>query len=236
MIRGQESSCSGHHDRRWRTSMAAWWLVGGIALATAGCATSEESIKRSNGYYQEGVASLNTDRQKAFVSFQKAIHLNSDNKDARYGLGHIYALQGKFNQAEEEFREAIRISPDYSEAHAYLGQVLASQGRWGEAIKAYREALTNPMYATPDIARFHLGRALVHEGDVQSAVEVFEDALNVNPPSVPPAMLHLELGRAYLALGFERRAREELTMVSSLDKGGQYGTEADQLLQRHKLY
>lgn len=230
-----DSCKSSDTDRCRRLRIVALLALGGVALATSGC-VSEESIKRSNGYYQEGVASLNTDRQKAFVSFQKAVQLNSDNKDARYGLGHIYAMQGKFKQAEEEFREATRVSPDYSEAHAYLGQVLAGQERWGEAIKAYREALTNPMYATPDIARFHLGRALVHEGDVQGAIEVFEDALNVNPPSVPPAMLHLELGRAYLTLGFERRAREELTKVSSSDKGGQYGTEADQLLQRHKLY
>ncbi len=210
-------------------------VMSGVILGGGGCA-SEESIKRSNGYYQEGVASLNTDRQKAFVSFQKAVQSNPDNKDARYGLGHIYAQQGKFKQAEEEFREAIRVSPDYSEAHTYLGQVLAGQERWTEAIAEYRQALANPMYGTPDLARFHLGRALMREGDVQAAVEVFEDALNVSPPSVPPALLHLELGRAFLNLGFERRAREELTKVSSLDKGGQYGAEADQLLQRHKLY
>lgn len=230
------NSCkSSDTDRCWCLRIVAALMIGGVALATIGC-VSEESIKRSNGYYQEGVANLDTDRQKAFVSFQKAVQLNPNNKEARYGLGHIYALQGKFKQSEEEFREAIRISPDYSEAHAYLGQVLASQERWGEAIKEYREALSNPMYPTPDIARFHLGRALVHEGDVQGAIEVFEDALSVTPPSVPPAMLHLELGRAFLTLGFERRAREELTKVSSLDKGGQYGTEADQLLRRHKLY
>ena len=235
MTKGVDPSPSSETGRCRRSTIMAAWLMAGMAFAAAGCA-SEESIKRSNGYYQEGVASLNTDRQKAFVSFQKAVQLNPDNKDARYGLGHIYALQGKFKQAEEEFREAIRVSPDYSEAHTYLGQVLASQERWTEAIAAYRQALANPMYGTPDLARFHIGRALVHEGDVHAAVEVFEDALNVSPSTVPPALLHLELGRAYLTLGFERRAREEFTKVSGLDKGGQYGAEADQLLQRHKLY
>ncbi len=219
-----------------RVMVGVGWLLGGIVLAMVGCAANEETIKKSNGYYQEGVANLDTDRQKAFVSFQKAVQLNPNNKDALYGLGHIYALQGKFKQAEEEFREAIRASPDFSEAHTYLGQVLANQDRWKEAIKEYREALTNPLYVTPDLARFHLGRALAHEGDMNAAVEVFEDALNVSPPTVPPALVRLELGRALLKLGFERRAREELTKVSSLDKGGQYGTEADQLLQRHKQY
>ncbi len=222
----------GRHDRR----ALCFGLLAFAALHSstlAGCAT-EETIKKSNGYYLEGVASLSVDRQKAFVSFQKAIQLNPDNKQAHYGLGHIYALQGKFKEAEEAFREAIRLDGDYSEAHTYLGQVLAQQGRWADAIESYKRALSNPLYATPDLARYHLGRALAHEGDMQAAVEAFEDALLVNPPSVPPAMLHLELGRAYYKLGYDNKAREVLAKVSTFDTGGEYAAAAEQLLERLK--
>ena len=163
------------------------WLVG--------CATSEETKQQSKGYYQEGMASLEHDRQKAYVSFQKAVQLDPDNKEARYGLGHILVYQGKLPQAESEFRAAIKIDGNYSEAHTYLGQVLAYQNRWPEAIAEFRRALSNPLYSTPDLARFHLGKALAHEGDYQGAMEALEDALAVNPPNVPPAMLQLELGR-----------------------------------------
>jgi len=196
-----------------------------------GCVT-EEKIKKANGYYQEGLSALDTDRQKAFVSFQKAIQTNPQHKEAHYALGHIYASQGKLKQAEEEFQEALRIDPDYSEAHTYLGRVLAEEDRWNEAIKSYRRALNNPLYATPDLARYHLGRALAHEGDMQGAAEAFEDALLVNPPSVPPAMVQLELGRAYYRLGYDTKAREALTRVTSLDKSGEYGAEAGKLLER----
>ncbi len=199
-----------------------------------GCATSEESKQRSKGYYQEGVASLETDRQKAFVSFQKAVQLNPDNKEARYGLGHILVYQGKLAQAEAEFRSAISIDEDYSEAHTYLGQVLASQDRWTEAIAEFRRALSNPLYPTPDLARYHLGKALAHEGDLQSAMEVLEDASVANPPSVPPALLQLELGRVYYKLGFERRAKEALTKVTALDKTGDYAAAANEILARLK--
>ncbi len=209
-------------------------IAWGVACLLAGCATSQESIQKSQGYYQEGVASLNTDRQKAFVSFQKAVQLNPDNKDARYGLGHIYFAQGKMQQAEEEFRAAIAIDESFSEAQNYLGQALAAQNRWDEAIKAYRGALTNPLYDTPDKVRVNLGRALVHQGDYQGAMEAFEDALNVNPPSVPPAITNLELGRVYYKLGYTVRAREALTKVATLDKGGEYGTAAAELLGRLK--
>jgi len=199
-----------------------------------GCATSEGSVQKSKGYYQEGLASLDQDQQKAFVSFQKAVQLDPNNKEARYGLGHVLAMQGKLPQAEAEFRAATTIDASFSEAHTFLGQVLEMQGRWKEAIASYRQALTNPLYVTPDLARFHLGRALAHEGDYQGAMEAFEDALVVNPPNVPPAWLHLELGRVYYKLGFERRSREALTKVTTLDKSGEYAAAAKELLTRIK--
>ena len=200
----------------------------------SGCATSEGSAQKSKGYYQEGIASLEYDQQKAFVSFQKAVKLDPNNKEARYGLGHILALQGKLVHAEEEFTAATKLDESYSEAYTYLGQVLEKQERWTEAIAAFRQALTNPLYATPDLARFHLGRVLAHEGNFQGAMEAFEDALVVNPPNVPPALLHLELGRAYYKLGFERRSKETLTKVTTLDKGGEYAAAAKELLTRLK--
>lgn len=211
-------------------------VCAGVAafVLVAGCATNEETIKKSNGYYQEGVASLSTDRQKAFVSFQKSVQLNPQNKDAHYGLGHLYAMQGKYPQAEEQFREAIKIDEAFSEAHTYLGQVLANQNRWDEAIKSYRQALANPLYPTPDLARFHLGRALAHQGDWQGAMEVLEDAVAVNPPSLSPALTNLELGRVYYKLGYNARAREVLLKVTDMDKGGEYGTAAAELLSRLK--
>jgi type IV pilus assembly protein PilF len=184
------------------------WLMGG-------CATSEETRQKSKGYYQEGMASLERDRQKAYVSFQKAVQLDPDNKEA-------------------EFRKAVKIDDNYSEAHTYLGQVLAYQDRWPEAIAEFRLALTNPLYSTPDLARFQLGKALAHEGDYQGAMEALEDALAVNPPNVPPAMLQLELGKVYYKLGFERRAKEALTKVTTLDKTGPHAAAAKEILARLK--
>jgi tetratricopeptide (TPR) repeat protein len=207
--------------------------VGATGLL-AGCATSEEMVTKSEGYYQEGVASLSGDRQKAFVSFQKSVQLNPNNKSSRYALGHVYALQGKLARAEEEFRAAINIDDDYSEAHTYLGQVLANQNRWDEAIKSYRKALTNPLYSTPDLARFHLGRALAHTGDLQGSMEALEDATTVSPSNIPPAMINLELGRVYYKLGYTERAREALKKVTTVDKGGEYAAAATELLARLK--
>lgn len=218
-------------SRSWSCSFVAVVLLGGLVQ---GCAAPEETVKKSQGYYQEGIATLNSDKQKAYVSFQKAIQVNPQNKEAHYGLGHLLAAQGKWALAEEQFRAALSIDQDYSEAHTYLGQVLEAQDRWPQAVQEFRLALTNPLYATPDLARFHLGRALAHEGDYSGAMEALEDALIVNPPNVPPARTNLELGRVYYKLGFERRAKEALTKVTMLDKNGEYGTAAKELLAKLK--
>ena len=220
-------------DRRFRGQSCLPVCVGLISML-GGCATDKEVVQKSQGHYQEGVASLPGDRQKAFVSFQQSVQLNPANKEARYALGHVYALQGKLSNAEEQFRAAIKTDETYSEAHTYLGQVLANQDRWDEAIKSYRQALANPLYPTPDLARFHLGRALAHQGDLQGSMEALEDAASASPPSVPPAMTHLELGRVYSKLGYTTRAREVLKKVSTLDKSGELTAAAAELLTRLK--
>jgi type IV pilus assembly protein PilF len=202
-------------------------------LLVGGCAT-EERVKKADGYYQEGMAHLSSDRQKSFVSFQKAIQHNPRHRDAHYSIGHLYVLQGKYKQAEEEFRDAIRIDPNYSEAHNYLGDVLAQEDRWTEAIESYRRALSNPLYSTPDIAWYNMGLAYAHEGDMEKAIQAFEDARVVSPPSLSPAKLNLELGKAYYKLGYNVQAREALSRVTDLDKGGQHAVAADKLLERLK--
>ncbi len=63
-------------------------------------------------------------------------------------------------------------------------------------------------------------------------MEALEDAVTASPPSVPPAMSHLELGRVYYKLGYTVRARETLTMVTTLDKDGEFAEAATELLAR----
>lgn len=216
------------------TRVNALGLLCGCLLVTLTGCVSEETLQKSKGYYQEGLANLEVDRQQAFVSFQKAIQMNPNHREAHYSLGHLYALQVKYQQAEEEFRQALRIDPDYSEAHNYLGQVLERQNQWPDAIREYRRALNNPLYATPDLAWFNLGRALAHEGDMEGAAQAYEDALLISPPTVPPAVLNLELGRVYYRLGYEVKAKDTLTRVKPQDKGGQYAAEAGRLLEKLK--
>jgi Tfp pilus assembly protein PilF len=214
------------------------WVAAGVCLgllAAVGC-VSEERKKKADGYYQEGVAVLNTDQQSAYVSFQKALKENPRHRDAHYYVAFIYAYQEKFDQAEVEIREAIRIDPDFPDAYNFLGQLMIKQNRRQEAITAFRKATSYPLYATPDVSYYQMGLALELEGDMQNAKQAFEDALRVTPPNVPQALVYLELGRVHYRLGEDGKAREALARAVALDKdkNGAVSTEAKTLMERLK--
>lgn len=229
-----KSKHDGGGDRVPVSVWGAAWL--GLALlASAGC-ISEERIKKADGYYQEGVAVLNTDQQSAYVSFQKALKQNPGHRNAHYYVALIYATQEKFTDAEAEIREALDIDPDYPEALNFLGQLLVKQGKRQEAIRAFRKAASSPLYATPDVANYQMGLALELEGDMQAAKDAFEEVLKVVPPNVPPALVYLELGRVHYRLGEDAKAREALARAVSLDKdkSGAVSAEAKALMERLK--
>lgn len=200
----------GAGDRTWTTLVCLWSAI--LLGLVVGCA-SDAKLTKAKGLYQTGVAAMGTDQQQAFVSFQKAVRLDPEHKEAHYYLGHLYFLRGKYDQAEEQFTKVLRIDPAYSNAHNYLGLVLERQGRWQAAIEAYRKALDNPLYLTPDKAWFNLGRALGHEGRFQEALDAFQEALLINPANLPPELIYLEMGKAYYNLDRKERAVEVLTRV-----------------------
>lgn len=221
-----------------RKPVSAWgaaWLCVAL-LAAAGC-ISEERIKQAEGHYQEGVAILNADQQNAYVSFQKALQENPRHRNAHYYVGLIYATQEKYAEAETEVRVAIDIDPDFPEAHNFLGQLLVKQNRRPEAIRAFQRAANSPLYSSPDVAYYQMGLALELEGDMQGAMQAFEEALKVAPPNVPQALVYLELGRVHYRLGEDSKAREALARAVSLDKdkSGAVSAEAKALMERLKL-
>jgi Tfp pilus assembly protein PilF len=229
---------SKHDGGGERAPVSAWgaaWLCAAL-LASAGC-ISEERIKKADGYYQEGVAVLNTDQQSAYISFQKALKQNPDHRNAHYYVALIYATQEKFTEAEAEIREVLDIDPDYPDAHSFLGQLLVKQNRRQEAIRAFRKAASSPLYTTPDVAYYQMGLALELEGDMQGAKEAFEEAVKVVPPNVPPALVYLELGRVHYRLGEDAKAHDALARAVSLDKdkSGAVTAEARALMERLKL-
>jgi type IV pilus biogenesis/stability protein PilW len=201
----------------------------------AGCVSVETIKKRekeSEGYYHQGLSVLDTDQQRAFVSFQKAVQANPDNFDAHYALGHVYVLRKEYADAEREFRICVERNPNSGEALNYLGRILVFRSRLPEAIEVLRKAVTLPLYATPDMAFVNLGAALHQQGDLRGAIRAYQDALKIDPPNVPRALVYLELGRLHMRQGEDSKAREAFAQVKALDPQGTAGAEAAKMMKQ----
>ena len=210
-------------------------LAGLAAVALLVGCVSEDIAKRereADGYYKQGLSHLASNQQQAFVSFQKSIQLNPDNYDAHYALGSIYFQRKEFADAEREFRRCSELMPDNGEALNFYGRTLIELKRLPEAVAALRKATALPLYATPDVAYTNLGSALHLLGDHAGALRAYQEAIKIDPPTVPRALLYLEVGRLYVAQGENAKAREALAQVKSLDPQGTAGAEATKLMQK----
>ena len=215
----------------WARILVAF--VTGIFLA--GCVSVETIKKRekeAEGYYQQGLSVLDTDQQRAFVSFQKAIQSNPNNYDAHYLLGHVYFLRKEYTDAEREFRTCVNLDPNNGEALNYRGRTLIFMSRLPEAIEVLRKAVTLPLYATPDKAYFNLAVALHQQGDIPGAIRAYREALKIDPPNVPRALVYLELGRLHMQQGEDSKAREAFAQAKALDPQGTAGAEAAKMMKQ----
>jgi Tfp pilus assembly protein PilF len=211
-------------------------LMGLLAVVVlTGCASHDDArtrVRESEGHYKEGLSFLETDQQRAFVAFQKAIALNPQNFDAHYALGSIYFKRKELIEAEREFRVAAELDPNNGETLNYLGRTLMLQGRGPEAIEVLKKVTTLPLYGKPDIAFTDLGAVMESEGDIAGAVEAYKSALRTDPPNIPRSFIYLWLGRLYMKQGDIPKAQSALSQAKALDPDGTVGTEAANLLRR----
>lgn len=227
----------GEHGRFGDGAWTRAWAGLAVVALLVGCVSTEDLAKRereADGYYKQGLSHLASNQQQAFVSFQKSIQVNPDNYDAHYALGSIHFQRKEFADAEREFRRCISLRPDDGESLNFYGRTLIELQRLPEAVDVLRKTTALPLYATPDKAYSSLGHALSLMGDNAGAIRAYQEALKIDPPTVPRALLHLELGRLYIVQGEPIKARESLAQAKSLDPQGTAGAEATKLMQRLK--
>jgi tetratricopeptide (TPR) repeat protein len=85
--------------------------------------------------YNEGFLTATAAREKARLTAEKAVTLDSRSAEAHTSLA-VFKLFYEFDWpgCEREFRQAISLNPNYSFAHDQFGMALAFQGRFEEAI------------------------------------------------------------------------------------------------------
>jgi len=206
-----------------RSDRMKWGCAPFLALALAGCATTEEVPDPS--YIPSDKAAINTqlgveymksgNYDTAIVKLKKALEDDPNYSSAYSMLGEVYRRTGQMDKAEEFFRKAVDLDPKDSGAWSNYGQYLCQVGRYEEADQMFEKALANPLYPTPEIALTNQGVCAARQGDLGRAEEKLRAALDRNP-NVPEALL--EMGEVSYRQGQYLKARGYLARYAEVAK------------------
>lgn len=142
--------------------------------------------------YTRGVAAIeNGDWDTADELLKNALTLKADFSPAMVQLAHISVRNGDMNQTKEYLRQAIDIEPEneeYRVAYNELNEVnkFMSQGareldagEFENSFNSYSQVIEKYPYMTEAV--YSLGVVKLREGNNDSAIDYFNQALKINP-------------------------------------------------------
>ncbi len=226
---------AGDRERRMarqigRAPALAGALFLGVLLLSSCASSQDEQVRRlrARSLYEQGLRSL-ADRQLSvgLSSLKEAVQLDPDNPIFHNALGVLLLDLRKPAEAEVEFQKAVGLDPNYAEAHHNLGLSFAEQGRYEQAIAAYRKALSLPVYPTPEVGYYNLGRAYAQVNKLREAEEALRTAIQLEPKL---AAAHYQLGVVLTSTGRREEAKGAFRRARDLDPASPFGQAAVEAL------
>jgi type IV pilus assembly protein PilF len=165
-----------------------------IALSfLAGCAANN-SVKRSGStadsralasaqaHTNLGAAYLQKNKLEiALDEFTQATQIMPSYAMAYNGLAMVRAALGQDEEAEYNFKKSIDLDSTISATHNNYGSFLCNRGRYDESIEQFLEAVSNPLYATPNLAYANAGICAERAGDIPRAEKYLKQSLLIQP-------------------------------------------------------
>jgi protein O-GlcNAc transferase len=170
-------------------------------------------------HYTLGILYMQDGRyDEAARELSLAMKLHPDNPDGWATLGSLYRKMDKLPEAAEALREAIRQLPDQPDSHLTLAAVLAQQGNAAEAAAERKKGADLErvvMHRQRATVSTNSGNALLQKGQVDDAIERYQEALNEDPNY---AEAHLGLAKAFERQGKKAEAAVERQKADALQK------------------
>lgn len=165
---------------------------------------------------------LHNDVDGATASIERSLELAADESQAHCSRGQIHLLRNELDDAKASFERAISLDPADVDAHTHLAVVLILLGRAWEAAGMLRRRLQGR--ADAPLLWANLAAALRMEGDAESAVAAYREALALKPSLVTVrgdlAGTLFECGRFSEAAAERRCIAELLPSAQSLNDLG----------------
>lgn len=147
---------------------------------------------------------------------EKAVALDTTNKDAWYYLGRAYYTRARLVEARKAFLKILDLDPRNARAENNLGLILETEGQPAAAMDAYRKAIAwqeqnSQLSEQPYV---NLGNLLMEQGQLEQAIGPLEKAVALAPNN---AFCHMTLGVLYRKTGEMEAARRELERATQLE-------------------
>ena len=95
----------------WRSPVRAGWTRPLRTSARSSASIPDSAI----GYYNLAYALADLDRDvESAAALREVIRINPDHYNARYNLGELFRLEGKYDDSAKQFREYLRLAPDFA--------------------------------------------------------------------------------------------------------------------------
>jgi serine/threonine-protein kinase len=176
----------------------------------------ERDPSNAEAWLQLGIAyeGMNNRTADAAAAFQKAVDLQPAYYAPHLQLGLFYYRRANYGEAEKQFLRVTQLAPELAQGFSDLGGVYVDMHRFPEAIRALRRSLE---LGASRGAVMNLGVQLANQGQDAGALEFYEQALAIGPPTY---VLFLNLGDSY------RRTRQEAKASRAYEQGRELADRA----------
>ena len=120
--------------------------------------------------------------EKAVTAYRRSIGRVADNLRPLRALANHYVEQKRWSDAVPILEQILVIDPTIMEARLNLAVSYQELAEWERAIAIYESAISDS--AAPPEAYFNLALALARAGRREEAVHMFDQFLNIAPPSL----------------------------------------------------
>ncbi len=100
-------------------------------------------------------------------------------------LGWTYSMMDRMDEAIEMCHKAIAIDPDFGNPYNDIGAYLIELGEYEEAAEWLQKATQAQRYQSPQLPHLNLGRIHEANGRFRSALQSYDEALEIDPMFLP---------------------------------------------------